>query len=55
MNERYAEIIDAVYGDQESVHVDTLITLQDGTKSRMVTDLPVATVVEPAPTHPFSY
>jgi long-chain acyl-CoA synthetase len=49
INERYAEIIDAVYGDRESVHVDTLITFQDGTKSRIVTDLAVATVTEPAP------
>jgi long-chain acyl-CoA synthetase len=49
INERYAEIIDAVYGDRASVHVDTWITYQDGSKSRIVTDLPVATVAEPAP------
>jgi long-chain acyl-CoA synthetase len=49
ISERYANIIDAVYGDRESVHVDTLITFQDGTKSRIVTDLAVATVTEPAP------
>ena len=55
INERYAEIIDAFYGDRESVHVDTLITFQDGTKSRIVTDLPVMTVAKPAavpPPHP---
>ena len=46
INERYAEIIDAVYDDRESVHVDTLITFQDGTKSRILTDLPVATVAD---------
>ncbi len=47
INEKYAEIIDTVYGDGESVHVDTMITFQDGTKSRIVTDLRVVTVIEP--------
>jgi long-chain acyl-CoA synthetase len=51
INERYAEIIDAVYGDRESVHVDTLITFQDGTKSRIVTDLAVATVTDGTARH----
>lgn len=44
INEKYAEIIDAIYGDQPLVHVDTWITFQDGTKSRVVTDLEVATL-----------
>jgi long-chain acyl-CoA synthetase len=48
INERYAEIIDAVYGDRDSVHVDTWITFQDGTKARVVTDLMVHSVM-PAP------
>jgi long-chain acyl-CoA synthetase len=46
INERYSELIDAVYGDRESVHVDTWITFQDGTKSRIVTDLAVTTVAD---------
>ena len=37
--EKYKEIIDAIYSDTDSVHVDTMITFQDGTKSRIVTDL----------------
>jgi long-chain acyl-CoA synthetase len=41
INERYAEIIDTLYSDRESVHVDTEITFQDGTRSRIVTDLRV--------------
>ena len=41
VNERYSNIIDAVYGDRDSVHVDTMITFQDGTRSRVVTDLRV--------------
>ena len=45
------EIIDAVYGDRESVHVDTWITFQDGTKSRIVTDLAVAAVAGSASGH----
>ena len=47
INERYGDIIEAVYGGLPAVHVDTWITFQDGTKSRIVTDLAVATVVEP--------
>jgi long-chain acyl-CoA synthetase len=45
INERYAEIIDAVYSGRDSVHVDALITFQDGTRSRIVTDLRVETVL----------
>lgn len=37
--EKYKDIIDAIYSDTGSVHVDTMITFQDGTKSRIVTDL----------------
>ena len=47
INEKYAEIIDAIYGDQPRVHIDTWITFQDGTKSRVVTDLEVATLPLP--------
>lgn len=39
ISEKYKEIIDAIYSDTDSVHVDTMITFQDGTKSRIVTDL----------------
>jgi long-chain acyl-CoA synthetase len=45
INERYAEIIDAIYSGRDSVHVDALITFQDGTRSRIVTDLRVETVL----------
>ncbi|MCP5368682.1 MAG: long-chain fatty acid--CoA ligase [Hyphomicrobiales bacterium] len=41
INEKYADIIDAIYSDRGAVHVDTTITFQDGTKSRIVTDLVV--------------
>ncbi len=41
INEKYADIIEAIYGEKPSVHVDTVITFQDGTTSRIVTDLVV--------------
>ncbi|HLT25238.1 MAG TPA: long-chain fatty acid--CoA ligase [Zeimonas sp.] len=44
INEKYADIIDAIYSDQPNVHVDTMITFQDGTKSRIRTDLVVETL-----------
>ncbi|MBA1148716.1 long-chain fatty acid--CoA ligase [Ectothiorhodospiraceae bacterium WFHF3C12] len=39
--EKYADIIDAIYSDRGEVHVDTVITFQDGTKSPIKTDLKV--------------
>ena len=41
IQERYGDIIDAIYSERDSVHVDTVITFQDGTKSRIQTDLKV--------------
>jgi len=41
IKEKYAEIIDAVYSGLETVHIDTMITFQDGTKSRVQTDVRV--------------
>lgn len=42
--EKYAEIIDAIYEDKPEVHIDTTIQFQDGSKSRIVTDLVVETM-----------
>lgn len=39
--EKYEEIIDAIYSGQKHVHVDTVIAFQDGSKSRIQTDLRV--------------
>ncbi len=44
INEKYADIIDAIYNDQPTVHVDTLISFQDGSTSRIRTDLEVTTL-----------
>lgn len=42
--EKYAHIIDALYGDDPSVHVDTMIAYQDGSRSRIVADMDVITL-----------
>ncbi len=52
INEKYADIIDAIYGDQPSVHVDTVIAFQDGTTARIQTDLVLATLEPPRPAKP---
>lgn len=44
INEKYADIIDAIYGDRPTAHVDTKITFQDGTTTRIQTDLEVMTL-----------
>lgn len=41
INEKYADIIAAIYGGEERIPVDTTITFQDGTKSRIRTTLNV--------------
>ncbi|MBI3513102.1 MAG: AMP-binding protein, partial [Proteobacteria bacterium] len=41
INQKYADIIDAIYGDAASVPVDTVITFQDGTTQRIRTTLRV--------------
>ncbi len=49
--DNYAEIIDALYSDATSVHIDTVIHFQDGTKQRVVTDLRIerlSQAVQPA-------
>jgi len=41
IKEKYADIIAAIYADQPRVHIDTVITFQDGNTSRIKTDLRV--------------
>jgi len=47
--EKYADIIDAIYGDTPTVHVDTVIRFQDGTTSRIQTDLVVEKLLGTGP------
>jgi long-chain acyl-CoA synthetase len=39
--EKYEEIIDTIYSDQDHVDIDTMITFQDGTKQRIQTTIAV--------------
>ncbi len=41
INEKYADIIDAIYGGQPDIDIDTVIRFQDGTTQRIRTTLPV--------------
>jgi long-chain acyl-CoA synthetase len=42
--EKYEDVINAIYNGDDQVHIDTMITFQDGSKSRIVTDLKVETM-----------
>jgi long-chain acyl-CoA synthetase len=42
--EKYADIIDAIYSGADHVKVDTEIAFQDGTRQRIRTTLPIATL-----------
>ncbi|MCP3663846.1 MAG: long-chain fatty acid--CoA ligase [Gammaproteobacteria bacterium] len=44
INEKYTDIIESIYGDADSVHIDTVITFQDGTTSKILTDLKLITL-----------
>lgn len=41
INEKYADIIQAIYGDRGTVDIDTAISFQDGTTQRIRATLPV--------------
>jgi len=47
INEKYAEIIDAIYADRATVPVDAVITFQDGSTTRVKTELKLATLLPP--------
>lgn len=46
--EKYADIIKGIYGDAASVAVDTVITFQDGSRSRIRADLRIVDLLPPA-------
>jgi long-chain acyl-CoA synthetase len=60
INEKYADIIDAIYGGKSDIPVDTVIRFQDGTTQRIRTTLRVvdlggdAPMAEAADEHPAS-
>ncbi|MBI3444953.1 MAG: long-chain fatty acid--CoA ligase [Magnetospirillum sp.] len=47
INEKYGDIIDAMYAEQPMVPVDAVITFQDGTTTRVKTELKVVTLLAP--------
>ena len=49
INEKYAGIIDAIYGGKRDIPVDTVIRFQDGTTQRIRTTLPVVDLGRGAP------
>ena len=49
IREKYADIIDALYSGQDEVPVDTVITFQDGTTSRVQTSLKIVDMMPDQP------
>jgi long-chain acyl-CoA synthetase len=49
INEKYADIIDGIYGGKNEIPVDTVIRFQDGTTQRIRTRLRVVDLGGPAP------
>ncbi len=47
--EKYGDIIETIYSDDPKVDVDTVITYQDGTKTRIQTSLVIETLIEHEP------
>jgi long-chain acyl-CoA synthetase len=43
---RYKDIVDALYSDAETVHMDTTITYEDGREQRIKTDLRIQDVIK---------
>lgn len=44
VEKRYQEILDALYSDRDSVHIDTTIKYEDGRQSHIITDMAVRTI-----------
>jgi len=44
VEKRYEDILDALYSDKDSVHIDTTIKYEDGRQSRITTDLQIREV-----------
>jgi len=46
VEKRYEEIVDALYSDNDSVHIDTTIKYEDGREAHIKTDMQIRTVKE---------
>ncbi|MEQ9812427.1 MAG: long-chain fatty acid--CoA ligase [Azospirillaceae bacterium] len=49
ISDKYGGIIDAIYGHEDRIPIDTTITFQDGTRQRIKTVLRVVDLGQPAP------
>ena len=49
INEKYADIIESIYGGSRAIPVDTVIRFQDGTTQRIRTTLQVVDLAQQAP------
>ncbi len=45
VTERYKDILEALYGEEDMVHIDTTITYEDGRKSHIKTDLKIRKLI----------
>jgi long-chain acyl-CoA synthetase len=46
VEKRYEEIVDALYSDRDSVHIDTTIKYEDGREAHIKTDMQIRNVKE---------
>jgi len=46
VEKRYEDIVNALYGDVDAVHIDTTIKYEDGRKAHIKTDLQIKTITE---------
>ena len=44
VEKRYEEIVDALYSDNDSVHIDTTIKYEDGRHAHIITDMQIRTI-----------
>jgi long-chain acyl-CoA synthetase len=49
VNERYAQIVDALYENTNTAHIDTEVTFEDGRKGRIQADMSIMSVDGPVP------
>jgi long-chain acyl-CoA synthetase len=46
VEKRYQQIVDALYSDRDSVHIDTTIKYEDGRQSHITTDMRIVKVID---------
>ena len=46
VEKRYSEIVDALYSNNDNVHIDTTIKYEDGRQAHIKTDLHISKVMD---------